>query len=666
MAESNFKQTDNNVTEKDVTDEKVMYAENCGICESDYQTPKSLKCLHSFCLKCLAEKVNAGKNTVTCPTCDIVTELPSKGVEGLNTNFMLIEKHERSLFEKQLKEKDSFIPCTSCENDSMEKAAAWCRQCQDYMCETAVKDHKKVRITTTHEIISLQILQSEGIPKGTRSVKERICPRHKDEKLIFYCETCEVPFCRNCEIIDHPRGENHSQVYLEDAVRKRIDNIQKEAEECKHVGREVDNTIAQDERVEAAHLKAVEQTLNAYDDTAKQAAVRFSDKQKEHRDKLAAELTRFDEKRKQDIDSHKEKLKRVRSRITSALAIAAMLAENGTQYDVADMYKDVITALRELREFKPEPECMSEIIFKNNDNCLPSVETIPAPGALKLGVIERKVTPPVTPKPVPVPKVIWEQKRKFGTGYLSGARGLAFTPSGDVLVADYSARQAKAFSSSGTLSHTIAQSTAAFTNPYDVCYSSYLGYFYMADQSTAVKQITQQIAYYTARTIGGGSYGGRGIASNMTNGNWAVCCTDYNYIYVYDNAGNQIRNIFAVEPHFIAITSNNNYVFSSNKQKSVQVVNASGQLIHLIGPPPDIDSSAWSPQGVCCSKKDEIYVANQGAGAMGIYRFKVSGEFIDCITTSLNQPRGLTLSADDRQVAVVDDNGTSVKIFSQK
>ncbi|XP_072029365.1 uncharacterized protein [Amphiura filiformis] len=639
--------TDNrsDLTEKDVSGQ--VYPEQCSICESDYLTPKSLKCLHSFCLQCIAEKVHAGENSITCPTCDAVTELPSKGVEGLNTNFMLIKKFERSLFEKQLKEKDSCIPCTSCEHDSENRAIAWCRQCQDYMCEVSVKYHKEQRITKDHDVISLQTLQSKGIPKRTAALKERMCPKHQDEKLKFYCETCEVPFCRDCEIIDHPRGESHAQAYLEDAIRKRSGAIQKEAEKCKHICQEIDETIVQDERVEAAHQKAVDQTLKAYDDAAKHTQDTFSDKQKQHRETFIKELTRFDEKRKQDIDDHKEKLKNVRSRTTSALAIAHMLAETGTQYDVADMYKDVITTLREIREFKLVAECMSEVSFKLNDDCFPIVESFPTPGTLKVGSLD------------------WEQTLKFGNGNLSAARGLAFTPTGDIIVADYTARAAKLFDREGTLSKTIPQATAVFTYPFDVFHSSD-GNFYMTDQSATVKQLTSQINYNATRTIGGGSYGGQGIASNWKNDNYAVCCRDYNFIYVYDVNGTQTNCISVIAPQFIALTSTDNYVFSSSSQKSVQVVNANKQLIHLIGPPPDIDSSSWSPQGVCCSKRDEIYVTNQGAGAMGIYRFKVSGEFIDCITSDLNNPWGLAISADGQQLAVVDENGTSVKVFSQK
>ena len=363
------------------------YAEQCGICELDYVNPKSLKCLHSFCLDCLTEKVTAGETSVTCPTCYESTCLPNKGVNGLITNYMLIEKQERKSFEQTLKEKDAcIIPCTSCENDSENKAVAWCRECQDYMCEGAAKYHKEQRITKGHDVISLEKLQSEGLPSKVGEPNERKCPKHKDEKLKFYCETCEVPFCRDCEIIDHPRSEKHKQVYLEDAVRKRSDEIHKEAERCQRVAVGVDDAIAQDERVENVLQKAVEQTLNDYEKAGKQVHLKFSENQKEHRDKFETDLSRFNDERRKKIDDHKQALKNVRSRIGSALAVSKMLEESGSQFDVADMYKDVIEALRELADFKPVAEHASNVSFKLDNDCIEAVEKLPAPGTLKLGI----------------------------------------------------------------------------------------------------------------------------------------------------------------------------------------------------------------------------------------------------------------------------------------
>ncbi len=626
------------------------YEEECSICESTHQEPKTLKCLHSFCLKCLVEKV-AGENEITCPTCDKVTSLPSQGIEGLNTNFLLIKRHERRLLYKQLKEKDSFIPCTSCENDTENKAAAWCRQCQDYMCETAIKYHNGRRITKGHEVISLEQLRSEGIPKSRGDAageKVRMCPKHTDEKLKFYCETCEVPFCRDCEIIEHPRGDNHVQLYLEDAIRKRSGEIQKKADECKYVCQQIDNVIAEDEKVEAAHETACKAAQKAYDDAAKQVQDAFSEIQIKHRDHFASELARFDEKRKQKLESHKENLKKDQSRASSALAVARMLAETGTQCDVADMYNDVMTVLREFSEFKPVPERMSEVAFDPSEECLPLVEGIPAPGTLKVGSCE------------------WDLKREFGNGNLSAARGITFAPhdnlSDHIVVADYSARNVKLFDNAGTLSKTVSQGTASFLYPFDVCLSSD-NFYYISDVSSTVRQITGNFKYNSYGSVSSAAYG----IAPLKKGSWPICCTstDNNRIYLYSN-NTKIGDIHVVSPQFIAVTSTDNYVVSSTTQKSVQVLNEKGHMVRCIGPPSDIPDDAWSPSGVCCSKNDEIYVANQGEGAMGVYRFKISGEFIECVASDLNKPWGVALSEDDRELAVVDNDGKSVKLFGYK
>ena len=308
------------------------------------------------------------------------------------------------------------------------------------------------------------------------------------------------------------------------------------------------------------------------------------------------------------------------------------------------MYKDVITALRELSDFKPSVMRMSGVAFTANDECLPIVETIPAPGTFKLGSLE------------------WQQVREIGTGNLTGARGLAFTKTGGVVVADNSARVSHCFDNEGTLSTTIAQGTANFTYPFDVLLASD-GYFYITDQSTYAKLFTSEMQFYNTRQVGGNSYSGYGITI-MKDGNYAVACKDINLIYVYNSGGSQLKTVPVMQPKFLSITSTDNFVISSENQRSVQVINAEGRIIQVIGPPPDVKVTSWNPQGVCCSKDDEIYVANQGA--MGIYRFKVDGEFIDCVTTDLKDPWGLALSEDGNQLAVVDNNGKSVKVFGHR
>ena len=139
-------------------------------------------------------------------------------------------------------------------------------------------------------------------------------------------------------------------------------------------------------------------------------------------------------------------------------------------------------------------------------------------------------------------------------------------------------------------------------------------------------------------------------------------CSYQNMIYVYNNAGGQLKTVPVMLPLFITVTSKGDLVITSQTQKSVQVIDKNNQL-RTINPPPNINSAAWVPYGVGCSSDDEIFVANRGAGAMGFYMFKLTGEFIDCVTTEVNNPYGLAMSSDGEKLAVVNEDGLSVKVF---
>ena len=63
----------------------------CAICTDRLQAPKHLQCQHSFCTHCLQELMaapaNLNSNSLPCPTCRHLTDLPSKGVDALPADF---------------------------------------------------------------------------------------------------------------------------------------------------------------------------------------------------------------------------------------------------------------------------------------------------------------------------------------------------------------------------------------------------------------------------------------------------------------------------------------------------------------------------------------------------------------------------------------------------
>lgn len=63
----------------------------CSICTEIYSDPRSLPCLHTFCLTCL-EQCNPNKRpraNAVCPLCRKVFKIPVNGLGGLPKNFLM-------------------------------------------------------------------------------------------------------------------------------------------------------------------------------------------------------------------------------------------------------------------------------------------------------------------------------------------------------------------------------------------------------------------------------------------------------------------------------------------------------------------------------------------------------------------------------------------------
>ena len=63
----------------------------CPICLEMFDNPKSLPCLHTFCLKCLQGyfKDKCLGDEVPCPMCRKEFEIPDDGLEGLQHHFFV-------------------------------------------------------------------------------------------------------------------------------------------------------------------------------------------------------------------------------------------------------------------------------------------------------------------------------------------------------------------------------------------------------------------------------------------------------------------------------------------------------------------------------------------------------------------------------------------------
>ena len=268
----------------------------CYLCHQHYKNPKLLPCLHTFCQECL-EKANgegASNAHLSCPSCRTRVSLggtDGQGIAGLQSNFMV--KNMLDLLAVSLKEA---IPCGNCEEQN--RVTVRCAECAEFLCQPCADGHRRVRFTRNHFLMTLEECETQGKIHSTA-----YCPKHEDGILKLFCETCQVPMCRDCTIVGHPITL-HEYRYVADAF-----------ETCK----DVLSTLSTDVNtqipniVEAVgHLNDISKQLDVNKDTVSQDIHRYIEQYvsalRQREKELLAETECIYNRKRQALSLQKEKL----------------------------------------------------------------------------------------------------------------------------------------------------------------------------------------------------------------------------------------------------------------------------------------------------------------------------------------------------------------------
>eukprot|EP00105_Crassostrea_gigas_P018509 XP_011436656.1 PREDICTED: E3 ubiquitin-protein ligase TRIM56-like [Crassostrea gigas] len=193
----------------------------CTICFEIYKDPKTLPCLHSFCKDCInnLRQEKAGKNSYPCPICREVFQLPKDGAGDLKTNFCLKNLIDFVTSTKEIKKLCSFCRIKGENID----ATSLCLTCNDLLCtECADHRHKATTLTLHHRVVPLAEVTAGKYNDEIRSKQQIPCSKHEGEDLRFFCETCDVPVCRDCIVLGH---QNHKCLAPSDARKHMDENL---------------------------------------------------------------------------------------------------------------------------------------------------------------------------------------------------------------------------------------------------------------------------------------------------------------------------------------------------------------------------------------------------------------------------------------------------------
>ena len=174
----------------------------CAVCHDVYEEPKILPCCHYYCKKCiqgLVDYAGRAKQPFDCPECRLPTLVPQNDPNQLTTAFFVNRLKElHSKMEKAHGMVEA--PCEQCHGGV---SVAFCRQCAEFICEKCVESHQRMKVFTSHKVVTLEELKKGGAKQILVSKPPPPkCPIH-DEPMKAYCFDCHRLICLNCIVINH-------------------------------------------------------------------------------------------------------------------------------------------------------------------------------------------------------------------------------------------------------------------------------------------------------------------------------------------------------------------------------------------------------------------------------------------------------------------------------
>ena len=171
----------------------------CGICLELFQDPRSLPCLHTFCVECIQRTLN-DKHSLKCPVCRAEHQLGEEGAKLLPVNSYARQELPRKRLRQQ-QENNAEKKCECC--GEVECAdVAWCSEC-GIICKSCLAIHKKVACLKNHEVVQTDDQESLLQPPTKKTKLVTRCPRHSGGELKYFCKACTEMVCPECLLSTH-------------------------------------------------------------------------------------------------------------------------------------------------------------------------------------------------------------------------------------------------------------------------------------------------------------------------------------------------------------------------------------------------------------------------------------------------------------------------------
>ena len=189
----------------------------CPLCLETIKNPKTLPCLHSFCLDCLDELANFARRqlqtTIKCPVCQTSFQIPDT-----DTFINLPSSFHLNRLVDVLALEDGTVQTQRCNTcDENNSVTSYCFVCQSFLCASCFKYHQRFKATRGHRNVFMDNLQAQDVQELIQ--RPVMCSQqyHEDQPMEFYCEDCKVLVCHKCSVVSHNR---HNMTDVQKAAKE--------------------------------------------------------------------------------------------------------------------------------------------------------------------------------------------------------------------------------------------------------------------------------------------------------------------------------------------------------------------------------------------------------------------------------------------------------------
>ena len=202
----------------------------CPLCLETVNEPKTLPCLHSFCLNCLDKLAGFARRqlqtTIKCPVCLTLFQIP----EGDTFCTLASSFHLNRLVDiLALKDGNTEAQrCGSCEENNA--VTCYCFVCQSFLCTACLEAHQRLKATRGHRNVLIEKLQAQDVEELIH--RPVMCAKkyHQNEALEYFCLDCQICICMKCGFVNHNR---HNMVDIQQAAEERKIQITEAVDEAK-------------------------------------------------------------------------------------------------------------------------------------------------------------------------------------------------------------------------------------------------------------------------------------------------------------------------------------------------------------------------------------------------------------------------------------------------